>query len=82
MAGGFKRGSAHGGGPKKSFSKKRSSPSDDETPARTAKKAKASGSDDEAEAEAFIPTLGTDDEKNPFVSVRMLQLCTAKQNTC
>jgi hypothetical protein len=72
MAGGFKRGGARGGGPKKPFSKKRSSPSDDEAPARTAKKAKPSGSDDEAEP--FIPTLGEDDEKNPFVSVRTLRL--------
>jgi hypothetical protein len=82
MAGGFKRGGARGGGPKKSFSKKRSSPSDDEALARTAKKAKPSGSDEEAEAEPFIPTLGTDDEKNPFVSVCMLQACKVGQNMC
>lgn len=49
---------------KKPFTKRRSSPSDDEsTPAP--KKAKK-----DADDELFVPTLDIDDDKNPFVAVR------------
>lgn len=62
-----KRGGSRGGfrsaGNSKTFSKKRSSPEDDET-APASKKTRG-----DAEEESFIPQLDTDDDKNPFVAV-------------
>lgn len=82
MAGTFtaKRGGARGGGGfKKSFNKKRSSPDDDDNTGSAARVPKKARGNKEKEGEgegeggnedaAFVPKLGTDDEKNAFVAV-------------
>lgn len=65
---GFKRAS---GAAKKSFSKKRASPSDDEDAARSNKKAKAN---EDEESTPFVPTLQEDDEGDAFVGVSSLRV--------
>ncbi|KAJ4346612.1 uncharacterized protein N0V89_010543 [Didymosphaeria variabile] len=52
------------GSSKNTFSKKRSSPENDE-PAPASKKAKG-----DAEDEPLVPQLDTDDDKNPFVALK------------
>ncbi|OAL51832.1 PC4-domain-containing protein [Pyrenochaeta sp. DS3sAY3a] len=77
---GFKRAS---GVAKKSFSKKRASPSDDEDAPRANKKAK--GNEDE-ESTPFVPTLQEDDEGDAFVGLnaggkRRVTISDFKKNT-
>lgn len=51
------------GSSKKTFTRKRS-PSEDDEPAPASKKAKSN-----AEDEPFVPSLDTDNDKNPFIAV-------------
>ena len=66
--GGSRGGFRGAGGAKKAFGKKRAEPDDDEstTDARTSKKAKS-----DADDEPLVPELDTDNDKNPFISVRI-----------
>lgn len=63
---GFKRGGARGGGFKKGFTKKRSSPEDDANAPRATKKAKG---DEEDDSLPVIPELKTDDNGDTYVGV-------------
>lgn len=66
--GGSRGGFRGAGGAKKSFGKKRAEPDDDEstTNARSSKKAKS-----DADDEPLVPQLDTDQDKNPFIAVRI-----------
>jgi hypothetical protein len=73
---GFKRGGARGGFKKaSSYTKKRSSPSNDasDSAPRATKKARNDDADeDEASTTPVVPELQTDDEGNPYISVHIL----------
>lgn len=63
---GFKRGGARGGGIKKAFTKKRSSPEDDDNAPCATKKAKG---DEEDDSLPVVPELKTDDNGDTYVGV-------------
>ncbi|KAA8626660.1 PC4 domain containing protein [Pyrenophora tritici-repentis] len=63
---GFKRGGARGGGFKKGFAKKRSSPDEDDSAPRASKKAKG---DEEDDSTLVIPKLETDDNGDVYVAL-------------
>ncbi|RAR01457.1 PC4-like protein [Stemphylium lycopersici] len=63
---GFKRGGARGGGIKKAFTKKRSSPEDDDNAPCATKKAKG---DEEDDSLPVVPELKTDDNGDTYVGL-------------
>ena len=63
---GFKRGGSRGGGFKKSFVKKRSSPDEDDSAPRASKKVKG---DEDEDSASVVPELKTDDNGDVYVGV-------------